>query len=95
MAGDGWKVVMEPQGRREEELPKGAKEGTEVPNKSGMILYLVGPTGKHEISRVGFIRRNSKNPEASFDEQLDKEVEKVRKAMGFLDTIVAQAGELQ
>jgi hypothetical protein len=92
MAGDGWKVVMEPQGTR---LPDVEKEGEEVPNKSGMILYLVGPTGRHEITRVGFIRRNTKNPEVPFEEQLDKEVEKVRKAMGFLGEIVAQAGELQ
>lgn len=90
-----WKVVMEPVGNLHK-LPEGGTDGEEEePSPAGMILYLSGEVGKLEMSRVGLIRRNTKNPEVSFEEQLDREVTKVRYAMKYLGEAIATAGELQ
>lgn len=65
-------------------------------NEGGMIVYVTNANGaKQEVSRVGFVRRNSKNPKVPFDKQLRAEIDKARAAVGALNEQFVGTGELQ
>lgn len=64
-------------------------------NIGGFVIALENATGtRHEISRVAFIRRVSKNPEVSFEDALDAELKKAEKAAKKLDEYLAGSGNL-
>lgn len=66
-------------------------------NKGGIVIYVVKNTdvyNKQEVGRVAFERKNSLNPRASFETQLDKEVGKAKKAVETLNELFADAGRL-
>lgn len=85
MASGKWSIVAEPQARN-----TGGK------NEGGIVLYVVNPSGggKSEVSRVAFIRRNSKNPKNSLAVQLQREVARARTAVDILNSQLSGTGEL-
>lgn len=66
-----WKVVLEPR----DENPS---EETGGQNVGGIVIFLDDGNDKHEVSRVAYVRRNSKNSRVSFKKQLAMEVEKAQ-----------------
>lgn len=96
-----WQIIVQPEGKNGV-LPSGADqpasgETVQGENQTGMVIYLVeeNGSGKREISRVGFVRRNTKNPKAKFDDQMEKELGKARKARDILNSLAENAGVLQ
>jgi hypothetical protein len=94
-----WQIIVQPEGKNGV-LPSGADqpasgETVQGENQTGMVIYLVEGSSKREISRVGFVRRNTKNPKAKFDDQLEKELGKARKARDILNGLAENAGVLQ
>lgn len=76
-----WKIIAEPQGKNPADDPKKA-DGEQGDNEGAMVVYLAGPGfGRQEVSRVGFIRRNTANPEVPFEEQFRAEVDKAQAAL--------------
>jgi hypothetical protein len=71
----GWRVHLVPEGKNPSETGK---------NQSGLIVYVWDGKdfdgSKQEVSRVGWVRRNSKNPKTTFVRQLEKEVKKAQAA---------------
>lgn len=63
-----WTVVVQP---RTDNLGK---------NKGGLVVALTDGDASHEVSRVAYVRRNSKNPDVEFGDQLDAEIEKAQRA---------------
>lgn len=51
-------------------------------NLGGIAVALTDGDDTVEVSRVAFVRRNARNPDADFGEQLDKEIEKAEFAAG-------------
>jgi hypothetical protein len=45
-------------------------------NQGGLVVYLTNGDRRKEVSRVAYVRRNSKNPKTSFEKQLRKEMDK-------------------
>jgi hypothetical protein len=93
-----WKVLVEPEGRNPGPPPEGEeppKEGAQGTNQGGMVVYLTGAHGgRHEVARVAWVRRNSKNPDTAFEEQLRAEVDKAKKAVEVMEELTAGASEL-
>lgn len=79
-----WKISAKPEGRN-----GGGK------NEGGMVVYLVSAGGREEVERVAFDRANSKNPDVTYEDQLDMTVGKARKSIEVLAELTAGAGELQ
>jgi hypothetical protein len=96
-----WRVVCEPEGNNPGILGKAkaaasmAVSGDEPENMGGMVIYLTNGTSKEEVSRVGWIRRATKNPKTSFEKQLSKEVEKATASADTLNNLAKTAGVLQ
>lgn len=96
-----WKIVTEPKGKNPGVLKKAAGEAGVLGNDTadnigGIIIYLVGEDGvKEELSRVAFVRRNSKNPDTPFKDQLRIEVEKAHAACEELNGLFENQGVLQ
>jgi hypothetical protein len=96
-----WRVVAEPVGNNpgklakavaEKGLPSGTKRGV---NEGGMVVYVSdGASYKQEVARVAWIRRHSKNPGKSFNEQLAMVVAAAREACDLLNGTLAGSGEL-
>lgn len=83
-----WKIALEPRGQN---------PGRNKKNDGGMIVYLSHQRhGKQEVHRVAFVRENSSEPDASFDDKLDKVVATARKAADTLNELDAgtNPGEL-
>lgn len=79
---DRWEVEIEPVGRN----PDSEAEAKDDPeNMGGMVLHLKRGWERVEFSRVAFVRRASKNPERSFEEQLDSELESAEAAAAALN----------
>jgi hypothetical protein len=55
-------------------------------NLSGIIISLSDGEEHVEVSRVAFVRRNSRNPEAEFASQLEAEIEKAELAADELNS---------
>lgn len=79
-----WKLSARPEGRN-----GGGK------NEGGLVIYLVGGNGREEVGRVAFERQNSLHPDVEFDDQVDLEVAKAKKAIEVIEELTEQAGELQ
>jgi hypothetical protein len=96
-----WQIIVQPEGKNGV-LPSGADqpasgETVQGENQTGMVIYLTegAPARRREISRVGFVRRNTKNPKVKFDDQLEKELGKARKSRDLLNSLAENAGVLQ
>lgn len=105
-----WKVITEAEGNNPAEIPKtpgildkalpwrnseGSDETAEQgANMGGMIVLLTNGSARQEVSRVAFIRRNSKHPEVSFQAQLDAEISKAKAAADTMNGLVSD-GSLQ
>jgi len=87
---DKWEVAIEPVGRN----PDTEAEATDDPeNMGGMVISLKRGWDVVEFSRVAFVRRASKNPERSFEDQLDSEIASAEAAAAALNRY--GGGELQ
>lgn len=79
--GMKWRIVAEPDGQNDGE------------NECGMVIYMDNGQGERkEVSAVGFIRRNAKNPDVPFEVQLDREIAKAKhvlKVQAELDAMLA------
>lgn len=89
-----YRLVARPEGKH------GEPGSSEAKNEGGMAIYLV-PTAatdverqKQEVSRVAFIRRNSKNPSVTLEAKLDEEMLKARVALKILNEQFDGTGEL-
>jgi hypothetical protein len=94
-----WQIIVQPEGKNGV-LPSGADqpasgETVQGENQTGMVIYLVEGGARREISRVGFARRNTKNPKVKFEDQLEKELAKARKSRDLLNSLAENAGVLQ
>jgi hypothetical protein len=74
-----WTIVAE---------PVEGKDGRK--NVSGLAFYLAGPTGRHAISQVARVRRNSAHPDTPFADQVDEEVAACRKIIDTINEFVAE-----
>lgn len=85
-----WKIVLRPEGKNPGEQ--------EERNEGGMVIELMDGDGyrRQEVSRVAFARRNSRNPDVGFEEQLRAEWAKANEAVGLLnEQLRGEAGALQ
>lgn len=90
-------IIAEPEGKNPGRLDQLKKTADPPPglNDSGVVLYVVDERGnRREVSRVAFIRRNSKNPKTSFERQLTEELGRAREAVRVLNGLIADAGVL-
>jgi len=93
---DSWQVVAEPVGANPGLKPKAAgrtrKTGTADEKKTkdnvgGVVVYLVRGVQKEEVARVGFIRKTSENPTASFEDKLDEVIETAKRTADTLNKL--------
>jgi peptide subunit release factor 1 (eRF1) len=89
MAGK-WEIVCKPEGKTEYRNPD-EEYGV---NMGAMRVLLVNGDFRDEVSRVGFVRRNTKNPDTGYKEQLHKEVDKARASVEILNDQLAGSGEV-
>jgi len=88
-----WEVEIEPVGRNPDS-DEAAKKDPE--NMGGMVIWLKRGWTREEFSRVAFVRRVSKNPKRSFDEQLDEELKGAEAACAALNKYhLGSPGELK
>lgn len=89
-----WSIVFEPQGKNPGPEPR-EEDGDEGRNEGAMVVSLATKNGRmEEIARVGFSRENTRNPEASYHEQLDDVVARARKSIAVLNDLTADQGSL-
>lgn len=99
MAGN-WKVIFEPQGKNPGRLTKlagritGVADDPDGQNVGGIVVLVTNGSTRQEVSRVAYVRSNSKNPDTSFNEQLSRETQKARDACDLLNGTLASCGEL-
>lgn len=87
---DQWSVVLDPIGRNPDTDDEAEREPE---NMGGMVIYLEDADGRREeLSRVAFVRRASKNPDVSFEDQLDAELEKADMACAALNRATLRKG---
>lgn len=79
---DEWQVVIEPVGRNPD---TDADVARDPENRGGLVIYLESEEDRIEFSRVAFVRRASKNPDTSFDDQLDNELANADAAVAALN----------
>lgn len=72
--------------------PEGMNEGT---NNGGLVISLTDGDVTHEVSRVLFVRRNSRNRNATFKNKLIEEIHKARLAADFLNEHDVDVTELK
>jgi uncharacterized protein involved in exopolysaccharide biosynthesis len=64
-----------------DEFPRDRRRKNRVRrNLSGIAVELTDGHERVEVARVAFVRRNSRNPEADFGEQLAAEIDKAEQA---------------
>jgi len=94
-----WRITCKPEGRYEPaEVPDDVPADVEPEsvNMGGMVVYLVGPGGgRQEIARVGFVRRNTQNPDESFAEKLHDVVDTAREAAKMIAELTTTQEGLQ
>lgn len=90
MAGK-YQIVYKPEGKYADR-PNDDGEGE---NRSCVIVRLTNGTYTEDICRVGFARRNTKNPDVSFGEMLDRMITSARKAVVLLNEQFALEEGLQ
>jgi hypothetical protein len=64
-------------------------------NQGGLVVYLTNGDRRKEVSRVAYVRRNSKNPKTSFEKQLRKEMDKGAMAAKTINDANAAVTEAQ
>lgn len=79
-----WKIVAEPKGGNEHES-----------NTGGIVVYMVNGMIRQEVSRVAFVRREAKNPDVTFADQLRTEVAKAKTAIEMVNNLLDESGELK
>jgi hypothetical protein len=84
-----WQILARPEGKN-----PGSEEGR---NEGGIVIELAlsGGSAREEVSRVAYTRENSTHPEVSFEDMLDIEMDKAKKAVEVLTELTADAGVLQ
>lgn len=93
---DEWNVVAEPVGANPGLKPAAAKRlgrtraekddaKADKANVGGVIIYLTNGRIKEEVTRVGFIRKESANPKDGFKKKLDEMVQVAREAADTLN----------
>ena len=66
--------------------PEGHNPGTqEGRNEGGMVVYVVGTTGREEIGRVAFERQNSTHPDVTYADQLSTFMEAARETIRMIE----------
>lgn len=87
-----WQIVCKPTG----DYPLRRADEGEDENRSHMEVTLTNGAFVETVCRVGFARRNTKNPDVLFKTQLDTDVENARTAVKLLNDQLAPApdGEL-
>lgn len=91
---DVWRIACRPEGRYE--LTEGdTDEERESVNTGGMIVYLMHGGTRQEIARVGFVRRNTMNPEAEFADKLREVVDTAREAAKMIAELTSTQEGLQ
>lgn len=72
--------------------PEGSNDNYER-NEGGMIIQLTNSrsfdSSPQEVSRVAFVRRNSNNPDVSYEHQVKLEVDKARASCELLNEMVS------
>lgn len=63
-------------------------------NRGGLRVILTDGVQEHEMSRVGFARRNSRNPGQSFEVQLQQELDKAYEAAATVNELHEELEEL-
>lgn len=78
--GKRWKVVLKPEGDRN-------AVNEDEKNEGGIVVQLLDTAGNYrqEVSRVGYARRHSRNPDVPFDDQLKTEWDKAKVACDLLN----------
>jgi hypothetical protein len=89
---DVWRIACRPEGRYE---PASGDEDAESVNRGGMIVYLVHASSRQEIARVGFVRRNTMNPDAEFADKLREVVDTAREAAKMIAELTTTQEGLQ
>jgi len=98
-----WEVVAEPVGKNAELKPgkgkgrkrlTGAKDDADKDNVGGIVVYVALGARREEVSRVGFIRAASENPDVSFKDKLDEIIGVAEKTRDELNKLT-QNGDLQ
>lgn len=72
-----WTVICEP-----------VSNNANYKNKGGLVVLLTDGEHRHEVSRVSFTRRHSRNPEVAFDEQIQAEVAKAEEAAQIVNALL-------
>jgi hypothetical protein len=90
MAGK-WNIVCEPEGKTTYMNPDG--DDDEGRNEGAMKVLLVNGSSREEVARVGFVRRNSKNPDKAYSDVLTDVVETARASVKLLNEQFEFSGE--
>lgn len=64
-------------------------------NRSALVVMLTDGITKIECSRVGMVRRNTKNPDTPFPDQLQIELDKANEAAATINELEAYLEELR
>jgi hypothetical protein len=81
-----WSVALDAVAD-EDEWPADRRRRPRGPRtRSGIVISLSDGEEHVEVSRVAFVRRNSRNPEAEFASQLEAEIEKAELAADELNS---------
>jgi hypothetical protein len=75
-----WSVALDAVADEDEWPPDRRRRPRVKRNLSGIVVSLTDGEEYVEVSRVAFVRRNSRNPEAEFPVQLEAEIEKAELA---------------
>lgn len=78
-----WKVEIEPEGKND-----GVNEG-------GLVIYLNNGSKREEVSAVGWVRRNTGNPDVEFEPQLKKEYAKAQVAARTMNDLLGSPARLR
>lgn len=78
-----WRVQFKPEERNDYER-----------NEGGMIISVTNGSVTQEVTRVAFVRRNSKNPKNTYEKQLKHEVGKARTSCELLNEQLSGIGTL-
>lgn len=103
-----WRVVTKAEGKNPGPLPGRVKQAAQavaatvrrggnepgVDNVGGIIVLLTNGSAEQEVSRVAWVRRASENPEVTFKDQLDREIQKANEAAATLNEVAATQGSL-
>jgi hypothetical protein len=80
-----WSVAIDAVADEDEWPPDRRRRPRYKRNLSGILISLTDGEEHVEVSRVAFVRRNSRNPEAEFASQLEAEIEKAELAADALN----------